>query len=526
MAAGLLLGTFIFGLSVWTVLRSPLRNVPSAHWSCGLSSLWILWTRYRNRELAVLTEKHQRLGPIVRVGPADLSISCYDNGVRTIYNGGFEKPAYYDFFSYYAEKNAFCSLSRQDHSMRRKRITAAFTKSALFASEPLSTLTQAILFDRLLPLIRQQAASKQPTDVLSLSYALSLDLLTCFQFGLASGSNFLQSPDRLKTWIEHYEHRYCKDAFWPQELPTLTLCLKYLGIDMLPKSQHRSTQFLEDWLLELCDDAEKVRLEKEKENLVHPCDVPVVYQLVKRGVEADLPHANPDKVKKEIASELFDQMSGGREVLGLVLAYTIYYISQNPSAQSRLVAEFETLEPNLREFGRNLSSEAQHSSNLRLPSPSSLDKLPYLSAVLKESLRMRPNSTPLPRITPRDRPVSLAGKDGIPPGTRVNVFQWFIHRDPANYNDVDVWQPDRWIEEESKNDKVPLLWAFGGGSRMCVGASLSFYLMRYILAVIYTNFSSRVVSKKTGAYEPGSLEDEIMIQFEEVSNSDDRSREA
>ncbi|PHH92373.1 hypothetical protein CDD83_7655 [Cordyceps sp. RAO-2017] len=455
------------------LIRSPLRRVPNAHWSSGLSSLWILWIRYRNRELAVLEEKHRQLGPIVRLGPDDLSISCYENGARTIYNGGFEKPHYYDFFSYYARKNAFCSLSRQDHSLRRKRITAAFTKTTLFASEPLYSLTQTILLERLLPILQQQAVSKEPADVLSLSYGLSLDLLTCFQFGLSSGSNFVQAPATLEPWVRHYEQRYCKEAFWPQELPTLTRCLNYLGIDMLPLSQYQSTQFLEDWLLGLCERAESVRLAAVQGRKMPACNTPAVYQLVKKGVDADLPNASPDAKRREIASELFDQMC-------LVLAYTIYYISQNPTAQERLRAELATLEPtcSMQEPDHVMSNEPKTDAatgGSRLPSPGSMDKLPYLSAVLKESFRMRPTSTPLPRVTPRDRPVSLAGVDGIPPGTRVNVFQWFIHRNPENYDQVDEWQPERWMKAEPKDGKVPLLWAFGGGSRMCVGVSLTQY---------------------------------------------------
>ncbi|RDA94616.1 hypothetical protein CP533_2440 [Ophiocordyceps camponoti-saundersi (nom. inval.)] len=524
----LLFGVALFGLFLWPLLQSPLRKVPSAHWSCGISSLWILWARYHNRELALLAEKHRRLGPIVRVGPADLSVSCYDDGIRTIYNGGFEKPAYYDFYLYYAQKNAFCSLSRADHSLRRRRIAPAFTKSALFASESLSALTQTILCQRLLPILRREAASQKATDVLSLSYALSLDLLTCFQFGLASGSNFLQAPPTsIQTWMEHYEERYSKlAAFWTQELPRLTLFLKSLGIDMVPESQRLSTQFLEDWLLGLCDRAEGVRLAREKGCVVDPCDVPVVYEMLRGRVDAEMPNAVLGEKRKEIASELFDEMC-------LVLAYTIYYISRDSSAQRQLRAELETLDPIIRDNNPG--------SGLRLPSPSSLDRLPYLSAVLNESLRLRPTSTPLPRVTPWDRPVSLAGLDDIPPGTRVNTFQWFIHRDPKNYSHVDEWRPERWTEPASKDGKSPMLWAFGGGSRMCVGASLSYYrtfqrplgfrllafeadrvfhtiiVLRYILATIYTNFTSEVVAKQTGTHEPGSLEDEILVQFRKIT---------
>lgn len=34
---------------------------------------------------------HQKHGPIVRLGPNELSVNCVDGGIRTIYAGGFEK---------------------------------------------------------------------------------------------------------------------------------------------------------------------------------------------------------------------------------------------------------------------------------------------------------------------------------------------------------------------------------------------------------------------------------------------------
>jgi cytochrome P450 len=172
---------------------------------------------------------------------------------------------------------------------------------------------------------------------------------------------------------------------------------------------------------------------------------------------------------------------------GLVLAYTIYYISQSPSAQENLRAEFLSVTPTMQAptpFPSTSSIASEHedttsglSQDIPLPSPASLDRLPYLSAVLKESLRMRPNSTPLPRITP-DHPVTLAGIEGIPPGTRVNAFQWLVHRDPNTFAQPDLWNPDRWQRGEGKGSggsEVGELWAFASGPRMCVGSHFTHY---------------------------------------------------
>ena len=89
---------------------------------------------------------------------------------------------------------------------------------------------------------------------------------------------------------------------------------------------------------------------------------------------------------------------------------------------------------------------------------------------------MRPNSTPLPRITPTDASVRLAGIEGIPPGVRVNAFQWFVHRDPKKWDRVDEWIPERWLDGHGKLIKgsgESQLWGFCSGPRMCAGSNLS-----------------------------------------------------
>lgn len=147
---------------------------------------------------------------------------------------------------------------------------------------------------------------------------------------------------------------------------------------------------------------------------------------------------------------------------------------------------------------------------------------------------MRPNSTPLPGITPSDRTVTIAGIEGIPPNTRVNAFQWFLHRDPNVWDQPAQWIPERWLSGEEKVQSKPagVLWAFGSGPRMCVGSNLTQYcmslsiscpnhanclVMRYVLAAIYCNFRTFAVDDGTfGRHAPGSFEDRLMVRSERL----------
>lgn len=363
--------------------------------------------------------------------------------------------------------NSFCSLSQHDHAYHRKRISGVYTKSSLFKSDELYAMAQKMLYDRFVPFLTTQSKQQQPSELLEMSYSLCLDVVTQFIFGYKSGSNFIeQSPHEVKEWLEHYEKRYCSEAFWSQELPTFTRVLKVLNIDLLPKGHIESTQYLEDWMMRMCDSADTA-LNDESRN---PEDTPLVYQQVKAGQKKLCLDNDLQKNRLAVASELFDHMSGAREVLGLVVAYTIYYISRHPNAQDRLRDE-------LMVAGISMKKSPSAGENATMPEPSLLDKLPYLSAILMESFRMRPNSTPLPRVTPQNRSVSLAGYDNIPPATRVNTFQWLIHRDPAKWKAVDDWRPERWLEStDCKTDgEESRLWAFGSGPRMCIGVNFTYY---------------------------------------------------
>ena len=100
----------LYYLIVHLSLRNPLATTPNAHWSSSFSSFWILCQRYKHIERQVTVEAHRKLGPIVRLGPKDLSISCYDGGIRTIYGGGLEKPHYFKFFENYGLYNPYDTL--------------------------------------------------------------------------------------------------------------------------------------------------------------------------------------------------------------------------------------------------------------------------------------------------------------------------------------------------------------------------------------------------------------------------------
>ena len=103
MIASVVLACFLIASLVRALhiaFRSPLGRIPPAHWSVAWSSLWILWIRYARRENRTIHAAHQRLGPVVRLAPNEISVNDLD-GIRTIYTGGWEKHPWYLLFRNY-----------------------------------------------------------------------------------------------------------------------------------------------------------------------------------------------------------------------------------------------------------------------------------------------------------------------------------------------------------------------------------------------------------------------------------------
>ena len=178
----------------------------------------------------------------------------------------------------------------------------------MFGSQQLRSLTEKILLGRLVPKLKEQASSSRPTDLVVLTYSLCLDYINAFIFGSSCGSSFIGDESGTRRWLDHYEHRFCKEAFWPQELPRTTQWLKAVGIDMLPRDYLPSKNYLEGWVMGLCDKAEEARALVEQGDVKDPAEIPVVYQQVKKAVEVDMTGADSETKRLEIASELLDHI--------------------------------------------------------------------------------------------------------------------------------------------------------------------------------------------------------------------------
>ena len=195
--------------------------------------------------------------------------------------------------------------------------------------------------------------------------------------------------------------------------------------------------------------------------------------------------------------------NAGFETVGHNLTFALYQLTLNPTISARLLANLESIWPN----------------PLDPPPLSSLEKLPYLTAILKESLRLGSGVlTRLGRVNPTS--TEHYKSSSLPAGTTISMSLPLIHRDPSIFPEPLTFDPERWLGGAGPNATGPLdkyLVAFSRGSRACIGENLAWIEMRMILATIVRRFEFEIVE--------GLGEEDIAPYFDDFVSVPKRGRQ-
>ncbi|MCJ0869016.1 cytochrome P450 [Streptomyces sp. AP-93] len=176
------------------------------------------------------------------------------------------------------------------------------------------------------------------------------------------------------------------------------------------------------------------------------------------------------------ATELREQvlvfLLAGHETTATSLAFSLHLLARHPGFQDRARAEIAAV------LGD------------RTPGAADLDRLPYLTQVLKEAMRLYPAAPVLGR-----RSVAAAEVDGytIPAGADVIVAPWVTHRHPAYWPDPERFDPDRFTPEAEAGRPRYAWLPFGGGPRACIGQHFSMLESVIALAMLLRTYEFEAV---------------------------------
>lgn len=117
-----------------------------------------------------------------------------------------------------------------------------------------------------------------------------------------------------------------------------------------------------------------------------------------------------------------------------------------------------------------------------------ISKLPYLQAVLKETLRLHP-AAPLLLPHQAQMDVEVCGYT-IPKGTHVFVNAWALSRDPAYWPESPTeFIPERFLGSNVEFRGTNLSYIpFGAGRRICPGLSLGVRMLNMSLGSLVHHF--------------------------------------
>lgn len=357
----------------------------------------------------------------------------------------------------------FAMTDSKPHSVRRRMISNVYSKSYIQSSSDMAKLSKEILFHRLFPILESLAMQGEPIDILALNLAAAMDFVTAYLLGLSNGTNFLADVEMRRKFLVWFQSRR-PFYFWIAELPGIASSLTKLGIAVVPRWVETRTQQIESWALKMCNAAQSsLHPESTKED---SSTDPVVYKYLAESLTAPIAEKSSFMSQDLRApSEILDHLEAGHETSGITLTYFIHEISQRSNLQNALRNELLSLSPPLK----------YPSISSFMPSPRSIDILPLLHATLMETLRLHAAIPgPQPRVTPSIF-TSLAKSPPLPAGIRVSASAYCLHRNKDVFPDPTEWRPERWLTEdkESNDEMMRWFWAFGSGSRMCIGSNFA-----------------------------------------------------
>ncbi|KAM5543798.1 hypothetical protein V8D89_002415 [Ganoderma adspersum] len=195
-------------------------------------------------------------------------------------------------------------------------------------------------------------------------------------------------------------------------------------------------------------------------------------------------HATGQLSEEELYEHISTFIISGHETTTQALSFTIYELSRHPKIQAKLREEIAAFkgEPTFDDFQTHL---------------------PYLDAVLRETLRLYPGLPYIERVAtvldviPLGKSVKLSsGKvvNQVPvsPGQVIVIPCIAIHRMDSVWKDPDVFCPERWLADLPPNDMLCSGWsntlAFSDGPRNCIGYKLAIFQYKVILCYVLERF--------------------------------------
>lgn len=217
-------------------------------------------------------------------------------------------------------------------------------------------------------------------------------------------------------------------------------------------------------------------------------------------------HSTGSGVNKNLLDEAITLLFAGQDTSAATLSWILHLLSLHPDVQEKLAEEVQSV---LAEAAKNdtkphMSDDEDASS---VVTKKILSKMPYLDAVIKESMRLYPVAPFIVRrVTetidlPSEDPANNTNnnKSKIPAGSIACIWIYSLHRNPEFWHRPDDFVPERWLlttyddnDQDAATKDVGqtngAYMPFASGPRNCLGQPLAHVILRTLLCKLVHRF--------------------------------------
>ncbi|KAF2639839.1 cytochrome P450 monooxygenase [Massarina eburnea CBS 473.64] len=409
-----------------------------------------------------LQELHERYGPIIRINPHELHVmdaSFWEVMYTASTNNNRRDKWSWQTDGLGIPESILAAAPHALHRHRRSAINPFFSKQNVRKLLP-------VIEERVDALVRQLKICGDRREVVSIEHAFSAftnDVVMQYCFGRCD--RHIEAPD-----FDPLYHNTSMNA------GKSIAVLKHMNwilttMKLLPESM---AIYMGEEV------SSNIRLKRERITQVEAIrseDSDKVAERTKTIFHTLLQSDLPDREKEtsRLAEEAVLLVGAGTHTSSWCLTVIAFHLLSNETLLRQLKNELRTVAPG--PDGK--------------PGLSELESLPFLTAVLKEGLRLGYGATVRSaRIAPD---TSLrCGNFTIPPGTPVSMTIPLTHHDESIFKDSNTFNPDRWLSPDSHHLEKYLV-SFSKGSRSCAGINLAWAELYLCASGIFGKYGSKNV---------------------------------
>ncbi|KAK3356595.1 isotrichodermin C-15 hydroxylase [Lasiosphaeria hispida] len=444
-------------LFIYNIWFHPLAGYPGPLLYRG-SNLPKIATQLRGNITMKMHELHEIYGPVVRVAPWELSYITAETWKDICLSRRGKEPMNLNTsygiieLEHFGAFSILWQASHAQHARHRRVMAPAFSDKAMREQEP--------VFHKYVDLLVQRMHENQGTVI---------DICTWFHFttfdmigDLAFGEPFDCLKDsQFHPWI-HFILSRLRMMLYGQIVMTMGYGLGEIVKLIIPKN------VTDEILKHVALTKDKVDRRREKPAGRLDFMTHILEQVEKQdGINLGELYANAQIL-----------VMAGSETSGTLLTVAAFQLMKNPASRLKLEQEIRT----------TFALEGDMTF-------ASISQLPYLNAVINESLRIQP---PIPAAIHRFVPKEGAIIDGkfVAGGTDVHVSQWAANHSESNFTDPHLFVPERWLgDERYKDDNRDVFQPFSVGKRNCIGRSLALMETRLIIARLVWSFDMEIMAE-------------------------------